>query len=41
VLGFLLLTFLLGAFLTSRFGDVLSGAVHGAKNGAGYKYNSR
>ncbi len=34
VLGFFLLTFFLGAFLTSRFGDVLSGALSGAKNGA-------
>jgi hypothetical protein len=37
MLGFFLLTFFLGTFLTSRFGDVLSGALSGVKNGAGGK----
>jgi len=40
VLGFLLLVFLLCAFLSSRFGDILGRALRGAKNGARHKKNS-
>jgi hypothetical protein len=40
VFGFLLLAFFLGAFLSSRFGDVLSRALRRAKNGARHKKDS-
>jgi len=40
VFGFLLLAFFLGAFLSSRFGDVLSRTLRRAKNGAGHKKDS-
>src|ERR1700739_4613054 len=40
VLRFLLLALFLGAFLASRFGDILRPALCGAKNGAEQKKNS-
>src|SRR6266852_4377192 len=40
VFGFLLLAFFLGAFLSSRFGDVLSGTLRRAQNGATHKKDS-
>src|SRR5258708_31154694 len=40
MLGFLLF-FFLGAFLTSRFGDILSGALRGSKNDTGGNQNCR
>jgi hypothetical protein len=41
VLGFFLLTLLLSALLTSRFGDILSGALCRAKDGGGRYQNCR
>src|SRR5258708_36232075 len=40
VLGFLLLAFFLGAFLSSRFGDVLCRTLRRAKHGATHKMES-
>ena len=40
VFSFLLLAFFLGAFLSSRFGDVLSRTLRRAKNGATHKKDS-
>src|SRR5260370_8991446 len=41
VFGFLLLAFFLGAFLSSRFGDILGSTLRPAKNGARHKKDSR
>src|SRR6267378_2073984 len=41
VLGFLLLTFLRGKFLTNRFGDSLTRGPRGAKSGEGHKEKPR